>query len=159
MIKGKDLEELKVPKVAEIRAKLYEALGKSYAAGKKDSELKPLVGKLAVSANPTEVLEQVDIPEEVRENFKVAAEELEKFRSGRIVYSERKEKAPWKLWGTEKVEARALEQMDEAVSLPISVGGALMPDAHQGYGLPIGGVLATKNAVIPYAVGVVLPAA
>ena len=94
MIKGKDLEELKVPKVAEIRAKLYEALGKSYAAGKKDSELKPLVGKLAVSANPTEVLEQVDIPEEVRENFKAAAEELEKFRSGRIVYSERKEKAP-----------------------------------------------------------------
>ncbi len=86
MIKGKDLEELKVPKVAEIRAKLYEALGKSYAAGKKDSELKPLVGKLAVSANPTEVLEQVDIPEEVRENFKAAAEELEKFRSGRIVY-------------------------------------------------------------------------
>ena len=92
MIKGKDLEELKVPKVAEIRAKLYEALGKSYAAGKKDSELKPLVGKLAVSANPTEVLEQVDIPKEVRENFKVAAEELEKFRSGRIVYSERKER-------------------------------------------------------------------
>ena len=89
MIKGKDLEELKVPKVTEIRAKLYEALGKSYATGKKDSELKPLVGKLAVSANPTEVLEQVDIPEEVRENFKAAAEELEKFRSGRIVYSER----------------------------------------------------------------------
>jgi tRNA-splicing ligase RtcB len=34
------------------------------------------------------------------------------------------------------------------------VRGALMPDAHQGYGLPIGGVLATENAVIPYAVGV-----
>jgi tRNA-splicing ligase RtcB len=30
----------------------------------------------------------------------------------------------------------------------------LMPDAHLGYGLPIGGVLATDNAVIPYAVGV-----
>ena len=89
MIKGKDLEELKVPKVAEIRAKLYEALGKSYAAGKKDSELKPLVGKLAVSANPTEVLEQVDIPEEVRENFKVAAEELEKWPN-RLQREERK---------------------------------------------------------------------
>ncbi len=38
--------------------------------------------------------------------------------------------------------------------LPISVAGALMPDAHVGYGLPIGGVLATDNAVIPYAVGV-----
>lgn len=159
MIKGKDLEELKVHKVAEIIAKLYEALGKSYAAGKKDSELKPPVGKLAVSANPTEGLEQVDIPEEVRENFKAAAEELEKFRSGRIVYSERKEKAPWKLWGTEKVEARALEQMDEAVSLPISVGGALMPDAHQGYGLPIGGVLATKNAMFRMLSAWILPAA
>jgi tRNA-splicing ligase RtcB len=38
--------------------------------------------------------------------------------------------------------------------LPISVAGALMPDAHVGYGLPIGGVLATDNTVIPYAVGV-----
>lgn len=38
--------------------------------------------------------------------------------------------------------------------LPITVAGALMPDAHQGYGLPIGGVLATKNAIIPYGVGV-----
>jgi tRNA-splicing ligase RtcB len=36
----------------------------------------------------------------------------------------------------------------------VSVAGALMPDAHQGYGLPIGGVLATHNAVIPYGVGV-----
>ena len=33
-------------------------------------------------------------------------------------------------------------------------GAALMPDAHVGYGLPIGGVLACENAVIPYAVGV-----
>ena len=33
-------------------------------------------------------------------------------------------------------------------------GGSLVPDAHVGYGLPIGGVLATLNAVIPYAVGV-----
>jgi tRNA-splicing ligase RtcB len=38
--------------------------------------------------------------------------------------------------------------------LPVTMAGALMPDAHQGYGLPIGGVLATNNAVIPYGVGV-----
>ena len=38
--------------------------------------------------------------------------------------------------------------------LPISVAGALMPDAHLGYGLPIGGVLACDSAVVPYAVGV-----
>jgi tRNA-splicing ligase RtcB len=43
--------------------------------------------------------------------------------------------------------------MDKACQLPIAVCGALMPDAHVGYGLPIGGVLATDNAVIPYAVG------
>ena len=36
----------------------------------------------------------------------------------------------------------------------VASAGALMPDAHQGYGLPIGGVLATENSVIPYAVGV-----
>jgi tRNA-splicing ligase RtcB len=36
----------------------------------------------------------------------------------------------------------------------VAVAGALMPDAHHGYGLPIGGVLATENAVIPYGVGV-----
>src|SRR5712672_1557485 len=44
--------------------------------------------------------------------------------------------------------------MARACQLPIAVRGALMPDAHVGYGLPIGGVLATDNAVIPYAVGV-----
>lgn len=46
------------------------------------------------------------------------------------------------------------QQMANACSLPISVAAALMPDAHVGYGLPIGGVLATRGAVIPYAVGV-----
>jgi tRNA-splicing ligase RtcB len=51
------------------------------------------------------------------------------------------------------MEAQSLQQMENACKLPISVAGALMPDAHMGYGLPIGGVLATKGAVIPYAVG------
>ncbi len=44
--------------------------------------------------------------------------------------------------------------MRRAVCLPVAVRGALMPDAHPGYGLPIGDVLATENSVIPYAVGV-----
>ena len=44
--------------------------------------------------------------------------------------------------------------MHLAAKLPVAVAGALMPDAHTGYGLPIGGVLATENAVIPYGVGV-----
>lgn len=57
-------------------------------------------------------------------------------------------------WGEDDVDDAAREQMTNACRLPISVAGALMPDAHLGYGLPIGGVLATENAVIPYAVGV-----
>jgi len=47
-----------------------------------------------------------------------------------------------------------VRQLQNACKLPIAVRGALMPDAHLGYGLPIGGVLATRNSVIPYAVGV-----
>ena len=62
-------------------------------------------------------------------------------------------KAPWRKWG-DHLEPEALNQMARACQLPISVAGALMPDAHVGYGLPIGGVLATEKAVIPYAVGV-----
>ncbi|MCP4021703.1 MAG: RtcB family protein [Desulfobacteraceae bacterium] len=62
-------------------------------------------------------------------------------------------KAAYKIFGKD-LDPGAILQMEDAVSLPISVKGALMPDAHLGYGLPIGGVLAVKNAVIPYAVGV-----
>jgi tRNA-splicing ligase RtcB len=61
--------------------------------------------------------------------------------------------APWRRWGGE-IEQGSLDQMERACSLPIAHRGALMPDAHLGYGLPIGGVLATRDAVIPYAVGV-----
>lgn len=61
---------------------------------------------------------------------------------------------PYPIWGRENIDDGSLAQMDNAMRLPVSVTGALMPDAHVGYGLPIGGVLATENAVIPYAVGV-----
>lgn len=57
-------------------------------------------------------------------------------------------------YGLENIEEGAIQQMNVAMQLPVTVAGALMPDAHQGYGLPIGGVLATKNAIIPYGVGV-----
>jgi tRNA-splicing ligase RtcB (3'-phosphate/5'-hydroxy nucleic acid ligase) len=58
------------------------------------------------------------------------------------------------VFGRDFIEAGALQQMQVASRLPVAVAGALMPDAHHGYGLPIGGVLATENAVIPYGVGV-----
>ena len=65
----------------------------------------------------------------------------------------RTEAVPYRQWGKD-LEPEAVQQMERACYLPVSVAGALMPDAHLGYGLPIGGVLGTDNAVIPYAVGV-----
>jgi tRNA-splicing ligase RtcB len=61
---------------------------------------------------------------------------------------------PYRVWGEAFIDQASFQQMDDAMRLPVSVAGALMPDAHKGYGLPIGGVLATENTVIPYAVGV-----
>lgn len=60
----------------------------------------------------------------------------------------------YNIFGEDYIEEGARNQMDIAMKLPVTVAGALMPDAHQGYGLPIGGVLATENAIIPYGVGV-----
>lgn len=71
----------------------------------------------------------------------------------RPVWIERDTPAPYQIWG-EGLEDGAVMQLKNAARLPVSARAALMPDAHQGYGLPIGGVLATENAVIPYAVGV-----
>ena len=94
--------------------------------------------------------------------FKNLAEELMALRKeGKFPKQERsnfklKEQiAEFPVWGLEHIEVGALAQMRTAVQLPIAVAGALMPDAHQGYGLPIGGVLATTaNTIIPFAVGV-----
>ena len=60
----------------------------------------------------------------------------------------------YKIYGTANIEEGARNQMEIAMKLPVTIAGSLMPDAHQGYGLPIGGVLAVENAVIPYGVGV-----
>lgn len=62
--------------------------------------------------------------------------------------------ADFKIWGEEHIDEASKAQMQNACDLPVAVAGALMPDAHLGYGLPIGGVLALENAVCPYAVGV-----
>jgi tRNA-splicing ligase RtcB len=61
---------------------------------------------------------------------------------------------PYGVWGAAGIDEGARLQMDAAMRLPIAVAGALLPDAHLGYGLPVGGVLATEETVIPYAVGV-----
>lgn len=68
-------------------------------------------------------------------------------------YRLRDEPLGFPVYGRKFVDWNTIRQMETAMSLPVAVGGALMPDAHVGFGLPIGGVLATENAIIPYAVG------
>jgi tRNA-splicing ligase RtcB len=70
-----------------------------------------------------------------------------------VSYELREQHAPLSIFGEAVIEPSAIKQMKLALKLPVSLQGALMPDAHSGYGLPIGGVLAVKNAVIPYGVG------
>lgn len=64
------------------------------------------------------------------------------------------EQLPIKLW-LEDIETGALEQAKHLANLPfIFKHVAIMPDSHEGYGMPIGGVLATEGTIIPNAVGV-----
>jgi tRNA-splicing ligase RtcB len=101
--------------------------------------------KLAAAAgNPEGYKDDPDLGE--------LASALVESSEGRARFEERTDPAPYQSWGSDFHET-SVQQIENACRLPISVAGALMPDAHTGYGLPIGGVLATRNAVIPYAVG------
>jgi tRNA-splicing ligase RtcB len=117
--------------------------------GKTLELLKTHPSRFEPSAIEYELRAMLDKPAAYTGHFAPVATELAKPKP----LARRATPAPYKVWG-EGLEAGALQQMKNAVDLPVAVAGALMPDAHQGYGLPIGGVLATQDAVIPYAVGV-----
>lgn len=64
------------------------------------------------------------------------------------------EKIPIKIWSND-IEDGAMQQARNLANLPFAFSHiAIMPDCHQGYGMPIGGVLATEDVIIPNAVGV-----
>ncbi len=64
------------------------------------------------------------------------------------------EKIPIKLW-LDDIEESALQQARNLANLPFAFHHvAIMADAHFGYGMPIGGVLAAEDVIIPNAVGV-----
>ncbi len=88
--------------------------------------------------------------------FEVASEILSRERNDASKWADalRETALPYEVWGADGIDAAANKQMENALRLPVAVAGALMPDAHVGYGLPIGGVLATQGTVIPYAIGV-----
>lgn len=70
-----------------------------------------------------------------------------------IAHEQPSSSVPFRSWA-EDPDSDSLRQMRNACSLPVTVAAALMADAHVGYGVPIGGVVACEGSVIPYAVGV-----
>lgn len=62
--------------------------------------------------------------------------------------------APLNVWGRDLIDEKSFDQINDAARLPVALRVALMPDAHVGYGIPIGGVVALDGAIAPYMVGV-----
>src|SRR5438046_601492 len=133
----KDLIRLGIP-LGEATRRATDFISKFILAGGDKTRLEEEVK--AVLANPTGFAE-----DKLRSEFAKAL--LNAPRPPRI------DPIKYRQWG-QGLEHEAIMQMERACLLPVAVAGALMPDAHVGYGLPIGGVLATENSVIPYAVGV-----
>ncbi len=140
-LSGKDLIKLGFPQNNSINI----TLGLMSRFSKKKSKQKILKEAQEVLRNPEFYLGDGvwgKIAESLIDPVEVTKQELNKTR------------APYTIFGENDIEEAAKFQLYGALKLPVSKAGALMPDAHAGYGLPIGGVLATKSAVIPYAVGV-----
>ena len=145
MFKGKDFLFLGFAE-GKILGIALEIANTAFADAKKQDTLTKLN---RVRKNPEAYLEDAVLAPLAIAIMDAAAEEAAK---ATIELKENPDE--YAIYGKEGIEEGALNQMNIAMRLPVTVAGALMPDAHQGYGLPIGGVLATKNAIIPYGVGV-----
>lgn len=142
-LKGKHLRKVDFPSdIAKSTA--INILMKHYKHASTEEKLNILQHVLL---NPGEYLEH--------EHFKSLAYTLvgkPKLKTDYEIHMLRKQ-GHFNTYGQRHIDQNAIRQMEAAMCLPISEKGALMPDAHQGYGLPIGGVLAANNAVIPFGVG------
>ncbi len=140
-LSGKDLIKLGFPKNNSINI----TLGQIHRYKKREKKEKILIEAKKVLLNPENYVGDGiwgKIAESLLDPVEVKKHALKTTR------------APFHIYGDNEIDEQAKYQLYDALKLPVSVAGALMPDAHTGYGLPIGGVLATKNAVIPYGVGV-----
>lgn len=140
-LRGKDLIALGYPQGKVISIAIDSMLS-NYKRERKDKVLQRLK---TVLKHPEKYLNDGimgKIAEELVQPVKIEAKKLNNTR------------APFTIFGENEIQEEAKHQLFTALKLPIAKAGALMPDAHHGYGLPIGGVLAAENAVIPYGVGV-----
>ena len=142
-IKGKDLRKIKY-KSHTAKSLAIDIMGKHFKHHTKNEQLEILVDILQ---NPEKYANH--------ETLSQLAEEFMDVVETKVGTSYKLKDKPegYKVYGRKFITQNTMHQMDIAMQLPISVKGALMPDAHVGYGLPIGGVLATENEVIPYGIG------
>ncbi len=141
-MKARDLIQLGIPRGECVDAARAACI-KAAQGGMKKRVIADLVA--SVAAHPDRYTDDAI--------FGAVAQRLIAERAAPGAFTPRESGAPYRQWGRD-LDENSVQQMQRACELPIAVQGALMPDAHVGYGLPIGGVLATQNAVIPYAVGV-----
>ncbi|MEN1786438.1 MAG: RtcB family protein [Bacteroidota bacterium] len=141
-IRGNELLKLGVPQGRAISL-LLEVLGKYYKREKKNKKIEIVK---AVLKQPEKFVND--------EVFSVFVKELLSPKAKHREVVLRTKRLGYAVFGATEIEQGAMHQMEVATKLPIALKAALMPDAHHGYGLPIGGVLATESAVIPYGVGV-----
>jgi tRNA-splicing ligase RtcB len=141
-MKTRDLVALGIP-AGPCAERAKQVLQRSHTAKRSMAAVREDMARVA--ASPAAFVDDEDYGE--------LAQELVAHAAAGKTFRAREKDAPYQIWGT-NLEADAVQQLKNACKLPVAVSGALMPDAHVGYGLPIGGVLATHDAVIPYAVGV-----
>jgi tRNA-splicing ligase RtcB len=142
-LKGKDLQKIDFPN-NESKSLTINILSKHFKHSAKDEKLKLIQDVLLNPENYLEDSVLMPLSRAVIGKIKMKTDyEVHMLRNNGNL----------NLYGQKHIAHNALMQMEEAMRLPISVKGALMPDAHYGYGLPIGGVLATENAIIPFGVG------
>lgn len=139
-LRGKDLMKIGYPEGPAIGMAINMML-KHYKRSSKEEVLNILADVLA---RPDEFKNDMVLGRIVR--TMQAKEEQKEIELGPTIED-------YPIFGASNIQQEALNQMNTALRLPVSKGGALMADAHAGYGLPIGGVLAVDNAVIPYGVG------
>lgn len=141
-LRGKDLIEIGYPQKGKVISIAIDVMLRNFKRERKDKVLQRLK---TILKNPEKYLGDGmvgRIAEELTTPVQVEAKQLETKR------------APFTIFGENGIQEEAKHQLYTALKLPIAKAGALMPDGHSGYGLPIGGVLAAKDAVIPYGVGV-----
>jgi len=146
-MKARQLEKLGIPTALAKPAKWIVSVARQEGASLDEvrAKLRQLVD------DPAALLEDVHFGELAAEMAK--HQRIAEARAQFADQPPRETPAPYRQWGDD-LDDNAIKQMDNACRLPVAAQAALMPDAHLGYGIPIGGVLATRNAVIPYAVGV-----